>query len=89
MITDKLKNIFTAHLLSGGSEQINNIISLDYLVFNLSLSLSIYLSIYIYIYIHTHRVIKKNVNTIIQAPLWFNFKQFPHPCQHILGISHR
>ena len=34
----------------------------------------------------------KNVNTLMEAPLWYNFKQsqhIHHSCQHLLGISHR
>ena len=37
-----------------------------------------------------HTGIRKNISTLMGAPLRYNFKQFPrvhHPCQHILGIS--
>ena len=37
-------------------------------------------------------MILKNVNTLMEVPLWYNFKQSPyihHPYQHIFGMSHK
>ena len=54
---------------------------------------SVYLLyIYIYIYIYIYLLIKRNVSSVVEVPLLYNFQRFPHnhhSSQQILVISHR